>query len=81
LDLYVQPSRSEGFGLTVIEAIEQDVPVLVSAEGALPELVFQNRTFIFESLSPETIAEKIKTAVTNIDDLKKETLELKKKVE
>lgn len=81
LDLYVQPSRSEGFGLAVLEALKQYVPVLVSAEGALPELVFQNKTFIFKDLSPETISEKIKYSLENIEELKKETLELKKKAE
>lgn len=35
-DLFIQPSRYEGFGLTVAEAISAKVPVLVSnIEGPL----------------------------------------------
>jgi glycosyltransferase involved in cell wall biosynthesis len=37
--LYVQPSVTEGFGLPVLEAMKQNLPVVSSDGGALPETV------------------------------------------
>lgn len=39
--LYIQPSFLEGFGLPVLEAMAERVPVIVSSGGALPEVVNQ----------------------------------------
>lgn len=36
--LYIQPSWYEGFGLTVLEAMEQGCPVVVAKTGSLPEV-------------------------------------------
>lgn len=41
LDALVAPSRNEGFGRTVAEAMASETLVLVSREGALPELVLE----------------------------------------
>lgn len=38
-DLYVQPSRSEGAGLAVVEAGRAGIPVIAAAVGGLPDLV------------------------------------------
>ena len=38
LDLFVMPSRYEGFGLTLTEAIAQGIPALCSKADSLPEL-------------------------------------------
>ena len=43
-DLFVQPSRWEGFGLTVAEAMAAGVPVLVS-EGQGPAEVTQGSRY------------------------------------
>jgi glycosyltransferase involved in cell wall biosynthesis len=37
--LYVQPSVTEGFGLPVLEAMLNGVPVIASDGGALPEVI------------------------------------------
>jgi glycosyltransferase involved in cell wall biosynthesis len=39
VDVYVHLSRGEGFGPAVVEAMLVGVPVVVSDEGALPEIV------------------------------------------
>ena len=39
VDVYVHPSRGEGLGLAVVEAMLAGVPVIVTNEGAFPEYV------------------------------------------
>ena len=44
MDVYVQPSRAEGFGLSVVQAMTAGLPVVVSSAGSLPELVDRGRS-------------------------------------
>jgi len=43
-DIYVAPSRSESFGVAVIEASACELPVIVSDAGGLPEVVLDGET-------------------------------------
>lgn len=59
-DLLVQPSRYEGFGLTVVEAMSAKVPVLVSDIEGPMEIIENGRYgFFFKSNSPEDCGDKI----------------------
>ena len=59
-DLFIQPSRYEGFGLTVAEAISAKVPVLVSnIEGPLEIIDGGRLGLTFENENVEDCANKI----------------------
>lgn len=48
-DLFLIPSQSESFGLSALEAMACEVPVISSSVGGLPELILHNQTgFIAE---------------------------------
>ncbi len=53
--VYVQPSFHEGFGLSVIEAMQAGCIPVVSNRGALPEVI-KGFGIILDDLSPENIA-------------------------
>jgi len=47
LDVYVQPSRTEGISLSILEALMSGVPVVASNTGGIPEAVnYNNGTLI-----------------------------------
>lgn len=48
-DLFLMPSRSEGFGLTLIEAVQQKVPVVCSDLEVFNELMNNNEVTFFKS--------------------------------
>lgn len=65
-DLFIQPSRYEGFGLTVAEAIAAKVPVLVSnIEGPLEIIDGGRLGMSFENKMVKDCAEKIKQFILN----------------
>lgn len=64
-DLYVQPSRHEGFGLTVLEALFLKKIVLVSDIPALKEQVKENvNGFVFR-LDPKSLSDTIMKVYNN----------------
>lgn len=65
-DLFVQPSRVEGFGLTVAEAMDANVPVLVSAGQGLAEVTEDNRYgWVFENGDSDSLANQIEYIINN----------------
>jgi glycosyltransferase involved in cell wall biosynthesis len=72
IDVYVQSSRSEGFGLSVVEAMSQALPVAVTPAGSLKEIVEDGRTgVIAKDFSPKSLAVAITKLVDNYDLSKK----------
>jgi glycosyltransferase involved in cell wall biosynthesis len=59
-DLYVQPSISEGFGLTISEAMAAGVPVLTSdQDGPMEVIDYGKYGMSFKTNQPEDLADKI----------------------
>jgi glycosyltransferase involved in cell wall biosynthesis len=64
-DVYVQPSRREAFGLAIVEAMRQSLPVVATRVGGIPEVVDDEVSGILvEPDSPDELA----TAVGRILD-------------
>lgn len=53
---YLQPTRSEGFGLATLEAMSCAAPVVTSPQGAVPEVVGDAAVMV-DGASPEAIAD------------------------
>lgn len=65
-DLFIQPSRNEGFGLTIAEAMAAKVPVLISDIPGPMEVIDGGRLgAFFESENFVDCAEKIKKFIEN----------------
>jgi N-acetyl-alpha-D-glucosaminyl L-malate synthase BshA len=65
-DLFLMPSQSESFGLSALEAMACEVPVISSSVGGLPELVIHNQTgFIAEIGDVERMAKYAVDLLTN----------------
>ena len=63
-DVFVMPSRYEGFGLTLIEAMGSGIPILSSDADSLPELmkVYPNGTIVnFLNTQPRELFESLLT--------------------
>ncbi len=68
LDLVVLPSRSEGLPNTLLEAMQEDVPVVATAVGAVPEVV--GTSAAARLVAPESaaaLADAIERAITQGD--------------
>ncbi|MCX7984584.1 MAG: glycosyltransferase family 4 protein [Bacteroidetes bacterium] len=64
--VFVFPSLSEGFGFPVLEAFSCGCPVIVSNEGALPEIA-GNACIIFDARNSESLVEAVKQVLDNED--------------
>ena len=68
-DLFIQPSRLEGFGLTVAEAMAAKVTVIASdIEGPAEILENGKHGMLFENNNSEDLALKIKNAIQLIEN-------------
>ena len=65
-DAFVMPSRAEGYGLTLIEAMSFGVPVISSCYGSIPEVVDDRVSGLLVPVGDgEAILEAMRTLETN----------------
>ena len=57
VDVYVQPSVSESFGLAILQAMSMGLPIVATNTGGIPEVVTSGKTGILvEAKKPEVLA-------------------------
>jgi glycosyltransferase involved in cell wall biosynthesis len=65
-DVYVHPSRFEGFGLSIVEAMASGRPIVASRVGGVPELVCDGQeALLVEPGSPEELREALDRVLRN----------------
>jgi glycogen(starch) synthase len=66
LDLFIMPSRSEGWGLAAAEAMAHGLPVAASDTGGLPEIVQPGETgWLLAPGDPQALADAIENAASD----------------
>jgi glycosyltransferase involved in cell wall biosynthesis len=66
IDLFIMPSRSEGWGLTALRAMANGLAVIATNVGGLPELVDHDRTgWLISPDSPRALRDAIETAAAD----------------
>lgn len=59
-DVYVCPSKLEGFGLTILEALSNGAPVIASNVGAIPEIIKEGENgFLVDAHDSKQLAKRI----------------------
>lgn len=69
LDLFIMPSRSEGWGLAALEAMAHGVPVVASDVGGLPEIVGSTGWLVTPG-DPQALADAIVRAAADREILR-----------
>ncbi len=72
LDVYVLPSREEGLGNSILEAMCMELPVVVSDAGGIPESVIPGTGVMLSDTSPEPLAAAIRELI--LDPAKRRAL-------
>jgi glycosyltransferase involved in cell wall biosynthesis len=61
-DLFVLPSRSEGFGLALIEAVQKKIPVICSDIGVFRELMSSDEVTFYRLEDQKSLTEAVEVA-------------------
>ena len=65
-DLFCLPSRFEGLGLVLVEAMQKRTPILASRAGAIPEILgYGKYGFLFESEDLNDLVSQLKSILDN----------------
>ena len=67
-DLFVFPSRSEGAGASLVEAMAAGIPCIATDTGGIPEIIKDGRSgLLFERGNSDELAEKIIRVILDVD--------------
>lgn len=60
MDLYIQPSISESFGLAIVQAMSVGLPIIATKTGGIPELVTEGKSgYLVEAANAKELANAI----------------------
>ena len=64
LDLFILPSKYEGFGLVLLEAMVAKKPIIAANNSAIPEVLGKSYDGLFSTGDVNALTRQIKTAIT-----------------
>ena len=64
-DIFVLPSRYEGYGMAIAEALVYGMPVVATRVGAIPEVVPDNAGILVPPDDPATLADALQRLIEN----------------
>ena len=65
IDLFILPSKYEGFGLVLLEAMVTKKPVIAANNSAIPEVLGKTYEGLFSTGDVNALAQQIKTAISD----------------
>lgn len=65
-DVFVLPSIKEAFGLVILEAMQNNLPIIASKIGGIPEIIqSKNNGILTLTKDPQSLSQDIETLITN----------------
>ena len=65
IDLFILPSKYEGFGLVLLEAMVAKTPIIAANNSAIPEVLGKTYEGLFLTGDIKALAQQIKTVISN----------------